>query len=97
MHPAGIAAFQARKEANTGLYSYEQRDQAEFPTEYEARFRANAKAWAYWEKLPPWYRKTATFWVVSAKQESTRERRMATLIVDSENERPIGPLTRPRG
>jgi uncharacterized protein YdeI (YjbR/CyaY-like superfamily) len=97
MRPAGLAAFEARTPNNPGIYSYEQRDQATFQPEFEARFRANAKAWSYWEKQPPWYRKTATYWVVSAKQEATRERRMAMLIADSEKAQPIGPLRRPSG
>ena len=46
MHPAGIAAFEARTENRTGIYSYERRGEAELGPEFEARFRANPKAWA---------------------------------------------------
>lgn len=80
MHPAGIAAFEARKEDKSGVYSYEQRENAALSAEQEAQFRANAPAWEFFHSRPGSYRKAAIWWVVSAKQEATRERRMATLI-----------------
>jgi uncharacterized protein YdeI (YjbR/CyaY-like superfamily) len=54
-----------------------------FADEYEERFRSDAAAWAYWEKQAPSYRRTVTHWVMSAKKEETRQRRLATLIADS--------------
>jgi uncharacterized protein YdeI (YjbR/CyaY-like superfamily) len=93
MRPAGIAAFEARSE--TGAYSYEQRDAAAFDPERERRLRANAAAWEHFSAQPPWYRRTATHWVMSAKREDTRDRRLARLIEDSAAGRPIGPLARP--
>jgi uncharacterized protein YdeI (YjbR/CyaY-like superfamily) len=93
MRPAGIAAFEARSE--TGTYSYEQRDAAAFDPEREQRLRANAAAWAHFSAQAPWYRRTATHWVMSAKREETRDRRLARLIEDSAAGRPIGPLSRP--
>jgi uncharacterized protein YdeI (YjbR/CyaY-like superfamily) len=92
MHPAGAAAFAARTE--TGTYSYEQRDAAAFDAEREARLRANAAAWEHWSAQAPWYRRTATHWVMSAKREDTRDRRLARLIEDSAAGRPVGPLAR---
>ena len=97
VRPAGLAAFDRRSEKKSGIYSYEQRTSAKLSREGERRFRANAKAWAFFESQAPWYRRTATFWVVSAKKEETRERRLATLIEDSARGRTIGPLTRPMG
>ena len=94
MRPAGLAAFEARTE--TGTYSYEQRDAAAFDAEREERLRANAAAWEHWSAQPPWYRRTATHWVMSAKREETRDRRLARLIEDSAAGRPVGPLARPR-
>jgi uncharacterized protein YdeI (YjbR/CyaY-like superfamily) len=82
MRPAGLAAFAARSEARTAIYSYE-RPLSTFTAEEEARFRANEAAWSDWEHRAPSYRKVATHWVTSAKQATTRERRMATLIEDS--------------
>src|SRR5690606_18365844 len=47
MHPAGLKAFEARTEDNSGIYSYEQRDQARLTDEHEAQFRAHEAAWAF--------------------------------------------------
>jgi uncharacterized protein YdeI (YjbR/CyaY-like superfamily) len=95
MRPAGLRAYDERREAKTGIYSYEQREAAELPAEYRERLRANAAAWDFWTSRPPSYRKAAVWWVVSAKKEETRERRLATLIEDSANARPVAPLTPP--
>ena len=55
----------------------------QLPPELEARIRANPAAWAYWRAQRAGYRKGAAFWVQSAKQEATRERRLGTLIDES--------------
>jgi uncharacterized protein YdeI (YjbR/CyaY-like superfamily) len=94
MRPAGLRAFEARTDAKSGVYSFEQRDKARLTVEYEERLRANPKAWEYWEKRPPGYRKTATFWVMSAKREETRERRLNQLIEDCASGQHIKPLRR---
>jgi uncharacterized protein YdeI (YjbR/CyaY-like superfamily) len=93
MRPAGLAAFAARSEARSAVYSYEQRHAAAFAPDDEARFRANAAAWGWWEKRPPSYRTAATYWVVSAKKPETRARRLDTLIEDSAAGRTVKPLT----
>lgn len=93
MRPAGQAAYDARDPAKSGRYSFE-REQAVLGAAYEREFRANAKAWAFFGSQPPSYRKAATWWVVSAKRESTRVRRLRTLIEDSENGERIAPLRR---
>jgi uncharacterized protein YdeI (YjbR/CyaY-like superfamily) len=93
MRPAGLAAFEARTEARSGVYSYEQRHLATLAPEEEAMFRANEAAWAWWETGPPSYRKGAVYWVVSAKRPETRARRLATLIEDSAAGRTVKPLT----
>lgn len=95
MHPAGLAAFEARIPEKSAVYSYEQREAATLGDEFERRFRANGKAWAFFESQPPYYRRVVTRWVVSAKQEATRERRLALLIEDSAAGRRIGPMRRP--
>jgi uncharacterized protein YdeI (YjbR/CyaY-like superfamily) len=82
MREAGLAAFAARTEANTAIYSYERADGAFTDAETEC-FRADAAAWGYWERRPASYRKQATHWVIGAKQAVTRDRRLATLIEDS--------------
>jgi uncharacterized protein YdeI (YjbR/CyaY-like superfamily) len=93
MRPAGIAAFEARTVEGTS--SYEQRDAAAFDPDRERRLRADAAAWAYFSAQAPWYRRTATHWVMSAKREETRDRRLARLIEDCAAGRPTGPLARP--
>ena len=84
MRRAGIKAFEARKGDKTGIYAYEQRHNSKLPPAYEKKFRASKKAWAFFQSQPPWYRRTATYRVISAKQEATREKRLAQLIRDSE-------------
>ncbi len=95
VRPAGRQAFEGRKPDRSGPYSYEQRKRVRFSAEYLGRFKASRKGWSYWESQPSGYRSTATFWVMSAKREATRERRLATLIQDSAAGRRIGPLRRP--
>ncbi len=93
MLPAGIAAFEARDPAKSGIYSYE-RPLAALAPDDEAAFRADADGWAWFQAQAPSYRRTATYWVVSAKRPETRARRLAALIEDSRAGRPIGPMTR---
>ena len=93
MTEAGMREF-AKRDAQAAAYSYEQRRDGLSP-EYEARFKAQPEAWAFFEKQAPWYRRAAGFWVMDAKREETRERRLANLIADSAAGRRIGLLSRP--
>ncbi len=90
----GRAVFAARDPARGGLYSFESRPE-ELPPAFRRRFRAERAAWVFFSEQPPSYRRVATFWVVSAKQEGTRERRLAQLIADSAAGRSLRMLTRP--
>ena len=94
MRPAGIAAFEARTPEKTAIYAYE-REAAAFSEEETERFRADGAAWADWERRPPSYRKTATYWVTSAKRAETRERRLTSLIADCAAGRKPNALTPP--
>ena len=94
MQPAGLAAFEKRVDARSAIYSYEQRKAAEFDEEAERQFRANKKAWEFFLSQPPWYRRTATYKVISAKREETRQKRLAALIADSAAGRRIRELDR---
>jgi len=80
MKPAGKRAFAARTEAKSERYSYEQRKQLKLEPAQARLFKANAKAWGHFQAQPPWYQRITTFWVVSAKQEATRQRRLQQLI-----------------
>jgi uncharacterized protein YdeI (YjbR/CyaY-like superfamily) len=95
MRPAGLAAFEARREEHSGVYSYEQRNAAKLARADERQFRANEKAWAFFQAQPPWYRRAAVWWVVSAKKDETRIKRLATLVEHCEQGRTVPPLTRP--
>jgi uncharacterized protein YdeI (YjbR/CyaY-like superfamily) len=94
MRPAGLAAFEARTPERTATYSYEREAAALEPDELAA-FEADTAAWTGWQAMPPSYRRTATFWVVSAKRPETRARRLATLIEDSAAGRRVKPLAGP--
>lgn len=93
IHAAGLEAFNKRSEEKTGIYSFEQ-DSHKLPPSFEKKFKANKKAWKFFTSKAPWYQRTSIHWVMSAKQEATRLKRLETLISDSENERTIAPLTR---
>jgi uncharacterized protein YdeI (YjbR/CyaY-like superfamily) len=95
MRAAGKKAFEARREDRSGVYSYEQRDQATFDPAQSKKFRSKKTAWTFFQAQPMWYRRAATWWVVSAKRADTRERRLTQLIEDSANKRTVPPLTRP--
>lgn len=95
MQPAGLKAFKARIPAKSGIYAFEQRENPKLSPEAERKFKANKRAWKFFESQPPGYRRLATWYVVSAKQEATRERRLLRLINDSSAGRRIGMLERP--
>ncbi|MDQ3821903.1 MAG: YdeI/OmpD-associated family protein [Actinomycetota bacterium] len=92
MTPAGEAAFAARRDDPSAVYSYERRHEAAFDAEQEAELRANPAAWEWFDAQPPSYRTMATFWVVSAKRPETRARRLATLVECSAEGRRVPPL-----
>jgi uncharacterized protein YdeI (YjbR/CyaY-like superfamily) len=94
MRPAGLKAFEQRQQEKSGVYSYEQRKSAQLDGVSEERFSANHAAWEFFQQQPPGYRRLAVFWVVSAKKEETRQKRLSTLIADSAQHRRIGPLAR---
>lgn len=93
MTPAGLKAYEARKPDKSGVYSYEQA-RPQLDPAYEEELRGNAAAWQFFQSQPAWYRRTAGHWVMEAKREETRRKRLATLIEDSAQGKTIGPLTR---
>ncbi|MEA2419792.1 MAG: hypothetical protein QOE60_1998 [Thermoleophilaceae bacterium] len=94
MAPAGLRAYAARTPERTGVYSFERSAPAKLPAELEQRLRANPAAAEWFESRPPGYRRTAAHWVISAKREETRMRRMQQLIDCSAEGRTVPPLTR---
>ena len=91
MAPAGLKAHAERDPARTGQYSFENRHVVLSP-EFTRRFQAKKRAWAFFGKQPPGYRRVASFWVMSAKREETRERRFGKLVEDSGNGMRIAAL-----
>lgn len=83
MKPAGLASFEKRKENRSKIYSYEN-GEVKLSPEFEKQFKANKIAWNYFQSLAPSYQKPSTNWVMSAKQETTRIKRLNELINDSE-------------
>ena len=83
MHPTGLASFEKRSEHKSKIYAYE-KSEVKLSDEYEKKFKAHRNAWSFFQSLAPSYRKPATNWVMSAKQEATRIKRLNELIADSE-------------
>jgi uncharacterized protein YdeI (YjbR/CyaY-like superfamily) len=94
MHPAGLRVFEERDPEKANRYCFEQQE-VQLSAEEEASFRTVETAWSFFQSQPPSYRKPAIWWVKSAKREETRERRLATLIKDSEEGRRLAHLTSP--
>jgi uncharacterized protein YdeI (YjbR/CyaY-like superfamily) len=94
MRPAGDAAFAARRADRSGTYSFEQPSDPVLEPGDEALLRADPEAWAFFQAQPADYRRTATWWVVSAKRPETRRRRLDVLIADSRARRRIAQLRR---
>jgi uncharacterized protein YdeI (YjbR/CyaY-like superfamily) len=94
MRDAGLAAFAARRDDRSGTYSFEQRAEPRLDETAEETFRADQAAWDFFSAQPPSYRRTAVWWVVSAKRPATRERRLVQLMADSRAGLRIAPLRR---
>lgn len=92
MKPAGIAVFNLRQESKSKIYAYE-KEAVKLSKDFEARFRANKKAWSFFQSLPASYHEPAINWVMSAKQETTRAKRLEELMRDSEAGRKIKRLS----
>lgn len=91
VHAAGLAAFEKRDAKRSGGYSHEQREKAQkLDAVYAARLKANRKAWAFLQAQPPGYQRMASLFVMSAKREETRLKRLAVLIAESAAGRRIG-------
>jgi len=89
MHLAGLKAFAARSAKKSGVYSYEQRKSAQFTPQQEKLFRANKAAWKFFRSQAPWYQRVTTYWVISAKREETKLKRLFSLIEHSQNHRTL--------
>ena len=79
VQPPGRAAYDARDEKRMKMYAFE-RGEAEMDAAQLTKVSATRKAWEFWSKQPPGYRKTITWWVIGAKKEETRQRRLKALV-----------------
>jgi uncharacterized protein YdeI (YjbR/CyaY-like superfamily) len=92
VRPAGLTAFEARVKSH---YSFESRPRSLSPALLRA-FRNRPKAWRFFSTTPPWYQRTCSFYVMSAKQQETRERRLGVLVSHCEREQALPPIKLPK-
>ena len=93
LHAAGRAAFEARDATTPERYSFENKPR-ELDPSLKKKLRANKRAWSFFQAQAPWYQRTSIFWIMQAKREETRERRLAELIAKSAKQEPIKLLDR---
>ena len=93
MKPAGLEAFAGRDRSAAARYSYEARPQ-ELGSPYDRTFKSNPRAWAFFSSQPPGYRRTAIGYILSAKQEATRLKRLGILIGHSDRGERLPMMTR---
>ena len=91
MRPVGLKAFAARTQEKTGVYSFENKPRELSPA-LRRQFKSDPAAWKFFQQQPPGYRRVTSFYVMSAKQEDTRQRRLARLMADSKRGRRLGIL-----
>ncbi len=82
MQPAGLAAYNKRHQKRSGIYAFEQ-SEAKLSAIQEKQFKAIKRAWIFFKAQAPWYQRTAIWWVVSAKREETKVKRLGILIQNS--------------
>jgi len=92
MKPAGLAAFALRAENRSRIYSYEGKAEALSPA-FEKKFKANKKAWTFFQAQAPWYKKVASAQIMRAVREETKLKRLNELIADSEAGKKIKSLS----
>jgi uncharacterized protein YdeI (YjbR/CyaY-like superfamily) len=93
MQPAGLRAFEARREDRSGTYSYEQR-RVELDEPYRGRLKRNNAAYQFFRDQPDAYKRTVYSWIMSAKKDETRLKRFARLIECSTEGQRIPEFTR---
>ncbi len=94
MKPEGLAAYEKRTDNELSGYSFEQRKDIKLSREYDALFKKNKQAWTFFKEQAPHYKRAAIWWVLSAKREATRLKRLNELITDSEAGLKVKPLRR---
>lgn len=80
MTNGGLAVFSLRTEPKSRLGSYEQEEFPELSASETTEFMKNKAAWAFYEALPPSYRRKVNWLIISAKKEATRVKRFSALV-----------------
>jgi uncharacterized protein YdeI (YjbR/CyaY-like superfamily) len=93
MKRAGLESHSMRDPAKTGIYSFENATRT-LAVDEERKFRLEKTAWDFFQNQTPSYRRMAIWWIVSAKKDETRARRLSLLIEDSARERTLAQFTR---
>jgi uncharacterized protein YdeI (YjbR/CyaY-like superfamily) len=93
MTPAGLEAF-THKDVHPDSGYRAANQIAELTSEMIERFKAAPGAWEFYKEQPPGYQRQATTWIMDAKRDATRQRRLSTLIDDSRNRLRIKQLRR---
>jgi uncharacterized protein YdeI (YjbR/CyaY-like superfamily) len=96
MQPPGIAAFSAKDSSRVGVYSFE-REVAQLEPSMVKQFKRDPSAWKFFQSQPPYYRRVASWWVISAKRDETRADRLARLIAHSSRGERLPQFTPARG
>jgi len=91
IQPAGMKAFNQHTKGNRIKYSYEEKIE-ELSDPHKKKFKVNKKAWDFFQQQPSYYKRTASFWVMSAKKVETRKKRLNILIEDSAKQKKIDLL-----
>jgi len=92
MQAAGLKAYEARRENRSRIYSYEQRS-VELAEPYNGLLKQDKTAWAFFHEQPPSYRKAISWWIISAKKEETRLKRLQKLMAYSTKRQRLPELT----
>ncbi len=89
MRPEGLELFNKR----TNLEGYSSSDRkVDLDPIYEKKIKANKKAWNFFSSLAPSYKRDSIWWIMSAKKEETRQRRLTILIESSQENQKIPSL-----
>lgn len=83
MQPAGLESFKKLNKSKSKIYTYEN-EEVKLSPDFRKQFKANKIAWNYFQSLAPSYKKLSSNWVMRAKQEATKLKRLNELIADSE-------------
>ena len=76
-----------------GIYSYEQEKELELSPALLKQFKQSKAAWRFFKEQPPGYRRLMTHWIVSAKQEAAKVRRLQRVIEVSAQEKRVDMMS----